>query len=94
MELTKELINHIAELAHLKLTDEEIKKFQKELSQILDYVNQLNEVDTSNVDPLHHPLPITNVFREDKVKKSIEREEALKNAPDSTDEFFKVPKVI
>lgn len=94
MELTKELINHIAELAHLKLTDEEIKKFQKELSQILDYVNQLNEVDTSNVEPLHHPLPLTNVFREDNVKKSIEREEALKNAPDSTDEFFKVPKVI
>lgn len=94
MELTKELITHIAELAHLKLTDEEIKKFQKELSQILDYVNQLNEVDTSNVEPLHHPLPLMNVFREDKVKKSIEREEALKNAPDSTDEFFKVPKVI
>lgn len=94
MELTKELITHIAELAHLKLTDEEIKKFQKELSQILDYVNQLNEVDTSNVEPLHHPLLLMNVFREDKVKKSIEREKALKNAPDSTDEFFKVPKVI
>ncbi len=94
MELTKELINHIAELAHLKLTEEEIEKFQKELSQILDYVNQLNEVDTSNVDPLHHPLSLTNVFREDKVKESIEREEALKNAPDSTNEFFKVPKVI
>lgn len=94
MELTKELINHIAELAHLKLTDEEIKKFQKELSQILDYVNQLNEVDTSNVEPLHHPLPITNIFRKDEVKKSIDREEALKNAPESTEEFFKVPKVI
>jgi aspartyl-tRNA(Asn)/glutamyl-tRNA(Gln) amidotransferase subunit C len=94
MKITRELVLHIAELAHLKLKEEEIEKFQKELNQILEYVDKLNELDTSEVEPLSHPLPVINVMREDKLQKSVEREEALKNAPDSTEEFFKVPKVI
>lgn len=94
MKVTKELVLHIAELAHLKLRDDEVEKFQKELNQILDYVDKLNEIDTSEVEPLSHPLPTVNVFREDKIEKSISREEALKNAPEATEEFFKVPKVI
>ncbi len=94
MKVTKELVLHIAELAHLKLRDDEIEKFQKELNQILEYVEKLNEIDTSKIEPLSHPLPVINVFREDKVEKSITSEEALKNSPDATEEFFKVPKVI
>ncbi|MCX8056773.1 MAG: Asp-tRNA(Asn)/Glu-tRNA(Gln) amidotransferase subunit GatC [Ignavibacteria bacterium] len=94
MKVTKELVLHIAELAHLKLREDEIKKFQNELNQILEYVDKLNEIDTSNVEPLSHPLPTINVFREDKVEVSIDREEALRNAPERTEEFFKVPKVI
>ncbi len=94
MKITKELILHIAELSHLKLKEDEIEKFQIELNQILEYVDNLNEIDTSSIEPLSHPLPIVNVFREDRVEKSITREEALKNAPEATDEFFKVPKVI
>lgn len=94
MKITRELVLHIAELANLKLKEEEIEKFQKELNQILEYVEKLNELDTSDVEPLSHPLPVINVMREDKLQKSVEREEALKNAPDSTEEFFKVPKVI
>lgn len=94
MKITKELVLHIAELAHLKLRDDEVEKFQKELNQILDYVDKLNEIDTSQVEPLSHPLPIVNVFRDDKTEESIPREEALKNAPEATEEFFKVPKVI
>ncbi len=94
MKVTKELVIHIAELAHLKLKEDEIEKFQKELNQILEYVENLNEIDTSNVEPLSHPLPAINVFREDNVQESIPREEALKNAPDATEEFFKVPRVI
>lgn len=94
MKVTRELVIHIAELAHLKLKEDEIEKFQKELNQILEYVENLNEIDTSNVEPLSHPLPAINVFREDNVQDSIPREEALKNAPDSTEEFFKVPRVI
>lgn len=94
MKVTRELVIHIAELAHLKLKEDEIEKFQKELNQILEYVENLNEIDTSNVEPLSHPLPAINVFREDNVQESIPREEALKNAPDATEEFFKVPRVI
>jgi len=94
MKVTKELVLHIAELAQLKLREDEIEKFQEELNQILSYVEKLNEIDTSQVEPLSHPLPTINVYREDKKETSLPREEALKNAPDSTEEFFKVPKVI
>lgn len=94
MKVTKELVKHIAELAQLKLREDEIEKFQKELNQILEYVDKLNEIDTSHVEPLSHPIDIFNVFREDKINGSLSRDEALKNAPESTEEFFKVPKVI
>jgi aspartyl-tRNA(Asn)/glutamyl-tRNA(Gln) amidotransferase subunit C len=94
MKITKELVLHIAELAHLKLKEDEIEKFQRDLNQILEYVDKLNELDTENVEPLSHPLPLINVMRDDKLKESVERDKALKNAPDATEEFFKVPKVI
>jgi len=94
MRITKELILHIAELAHLKLRDDEIEKMYQDLNQILEYVDKLNEINTEEVEPLSHPLPVINVLREDKLQVSIEREEALRNAPDATEEFFKVPKVI
>jgi aspartyl-tRNA(Asn)/glutamyl-tRNA(Gln) amidotransferase subunit C len=94
MKITKELVLHIAELAHLKLKEDEIEKFQRDLNQILEYVDKLNELDTENVEPLSHPLPLINVMRDDKLKETVERDKALKNAPDATEEFFKVPKVI
>lgn len=94
MAVTREEVKRIAKLAKLSLTEEEEISLQKELSSILDYMDKLNEIDTSDVEPLSHPIPVENVFREDKVEKSISREDALKNAPDVTEEFFKVPKVI
>lgn len=94
MAVTREEVKRIAKLAKLSLTEEEEISLQKELSSILDYMDKLNEIDTSGVEPLSHPIPVENVFREDKVEKSISREDALKNAPDATEEFFKVPKVI
>ncbi|MBU2446048.1 MAG: Asp-tRNA(Asn)/Glu-tRNA(Gln) amidotransferase subunit GatC [Bacteroidetes bacterium] len=94
MAVTQEEVKRIAKLAKLSLTEEEEISLQKELSSILDYMDKLNEIDTSDVEPLSHPIPVENVFREDKVEKSISREDALKNAPDATEEFFKVPKVI
>ncbi|MCX8009321.1 MAG: Asp-tRNA(Asn)/Glu-tRNA(Gln) amidotransferase subunit GatC [Patescibacteria group bacterium] len=94
MKVSKEQVEHIAKLAKLKLKDDETSKMQTELNQILDYMDKLNELDTSNVEPLSHPIPIENVFREDEVKPSIDRESAMKNAPDHNEEFFKVPKVI
>ncbi len=94
MAVTRDEVKHIAKLAKLSLTEQEEINFQKELSNIIDYMDKLNEVDITNVESLSHPITVENVFREDEVKKSISREEVLKNAPDATEEFFKVPKVI
>jgi aspartyl-tRNA(Asn)/glutamyl-tRNA(Gln) amidotransferase subunit C len=87
-------VKHIAELAKLKFSHEELESYTGQLNKILEYIEKLNELDTDNVEPLSHPVEGYNVFREDELKPSVSREEALKNAPDSTDEFFKVPKVI
>ena len=94
MSITRKEVEHIAHLAKLNLKESEIEEFTGDLNQILEYIDKLNELDTENVKPLSHPVGNTNVFREDTVKKSVERTDALKNAPKADDEFFKVPKVI
>ena len=94
MPVSKKDVEYIANLARLKFDESELENFTHELNEILNYVEKLNELDTSDVEPLSHPIENQNVFREDSVKQSIERENALKNAPDKTDEFFVVPKVI
>ena len=87
-------VEHIAKLAKLEFTDAEKEKFTHQLNQILEYVEQMNKLDTSNVEPLSHVIELSNVFRADEVKEGVSTEEALKNAPSKTEEFFKVPKVI
>ncbi len=94
MSVTRKEVEYIAQLARLRFKDEELENFTSQLNEILSYVDKLNELDTENVEPLSHPVEEFNKFRDDELKPSIEREEALKNAPDRTDEFFKVPKVI
>jgi aspartyl-tRNA(Asn)/glutamyl-tRNA(Gln) amidotransferase subunit C len=94
MSVTRKDVEHIAELARLKFNDEELESFTVQLNEILAYMEQLNELDTENVEPLSHPVEGSNVFRDDEAKSSIDREEALKNAPQRNDEFFRVPKVI
>ncbi len=94
MPVTRKDVEHIAELARLKFGDEELESFTEQLNEILSYVEKLNELDTENVKPLSHPVESGSVFREDAVEPSVDRKEALKNAPDSDDEFFRVPKVI
>ena len=94
MSVTKEDVKKIAELARLEFNEEEISNYTNEMNKILGYVEKLGELDTENVEPLSHPIENTNVFRKDIQKQSTPREEALKNAPDSTAEHFKVPKVI
>ncbi len=94
MSVTKKDVEYIAELARLKFNEDEFQSYTKQLNQILEYVEKLNELDTENVKPLSHPVEGSNVFREDKVKASVNRDDALKNAPDKNEEFFKVPKVI
>ena len=94
MSVTKKDVEYIAQLAKLEFTEDEKEKFTHQLNQILQYVEQMNKLDTTNVEPLSHVIELSNVFRSDEVKPSISTEEALKNAPAKTDEFFKVPKVI
>ncbi len=94
MSVTRKDVEHIAELARLEFKVEELDQFTNDLNEILTYVEKLNELDTENVEPLSHPIEGINNFREDIMKPSTLREEALKNAPDKDEEFFKVPKVI
>ena len=94
MSVTRKDVEHIAELARLKFKDEELENFTHQLNDILAYMEQLNELDTTNIEPLSHPIEGNNVFRNDLTLPSLDRELALKNAPDHDDEFFKVPKVI
>lgn len=92
--LSKEEIEHIAMLARLSLTEEEKELFSAQLSSILDYMEKLNELDTENIEPTSHVLSLSNVMREDAPRDSIPREDALVNAPDRTDKFYRVPKII
>ncbi len=93
-QLTEQQVRQVAKLARLNCTDEEIKQFTGQLGAILDYIDQLNEVDTDGVEPLAHSLPVSNVFREDVVRPSLPNDEALKNAPHRDGEYFAIPKVL
>ncbi len=94
MKITKETIEHVANLARLNLTEEEKQRLTHEMADIIAYVDKLNELDTSDVQPTAHVIPIKNVFREDEVKKSFDREKILANAPSEENGCFKVPKVV
>ncbi|NOX18130.1 MAG: Asp-tRNA(Asn)/Glu-tRNA(Gln) amidotransferase subunit GatC [Chlorobi bacterium] len=94
MSVTREEVLKIAGLAKLRIPDEKLDKYTEDLNSILGYMEKLNELDTSEVEPLLHPLEGSAVFREDEPRPSVSTEEALKNAPDKTDAHFKVPKVI
>ena len=93
-KLTEQEVRHVAKLARLKCTDEEIATLTSQLGAILGYFAQLEELDTTDVEPLAHCLPIHNVFREDEVQPSLSNDEALANAPQRDGEFFAVPKVL
>lgn len=94
MKIDHELILKLERLSRLELSAEEREKMQVDLSRMLDMVEKLEEVDLDSIEPLTHIVPQSNVTREDKIGKHIDREKALKNAPDSLNEYFKVPKVI
>ena len=95
IEITEEVVRHVAKLSRLSLNDKEVSSFKSQLSNILDYIAQLNEVDTEGVQPTPHVLSsMHNVFREDEVKPSLDPEEAISNAPEKEGTFFKVPSVI
>ncbi len=87
-------IEHLSRLARLALSDEEKTRLGAHLDSILSYVDKLNELDTSGVEPTSHVVSLATVVREDVPRDSLPREEALLNAPDRTDKFYRVPKII
>jgi aspartyl-tRNA(Asn)/glutamyl-tRNA(Gln) amidotransferase subunit C len=87
-------VEHIARLARLRLTEEEKEKYSIQLGKILEYVQQLNELDLEDVPPTSHVVPLKNVFRKDVVRESLPQGEALRNAPQKERGYFKVPKVL
>jgi len=87
-------IEKVARLARLDLSEEEKVTFGSQLEQILTYMEQLNTLDTSGVEPTSHAIPVYNVFREDEVRPSLPQEEVLAIAPDEEDGHFKVPRII
>ena len=92
--MTPEQISWVAHLARLRLDQAQLETMARQLTSILDYVNQLQEVDTDQVEPLAHPLPIHNVFREDEPAPSLLVNAALANAPDRRGDFYGVPAVL
>lgn len=92
--ISREEILKLAELARLRLSEEEITSLQRDLDQMLEYVRQLQQVDTEGVEPMSHSIDLNSIMRADEVKPSLPVEEALKNAPARVDDFFAVPKVI
>jgi aspartyl-tRNA(Asn)/glutamyl-tRNA(Gln) amidotransferase subunit C len=91
--ITRDDVLHVARLARLELSDEEVERFGGQLSAILDAVGKVSELDLEDVPPTSHPLDLVNVLSEDVPRPCLSREEALANAPDPEDGFFGVPPV-
>ena len=93
-KITIQEVEHVAELARLEFSEEEKQKLAEHLGQILDYIDQLNELDTENVEPTSHVIPVKNVVRPDVEGPLLTRDEALANAPSNVDGLFEVPKIV
>ncbi|MDO8724890.1 MAG: Asp-tRNA(Asn)/Glu-tRNA(Gln) amidotransferase subunit GatC [Candidatus Methanoperedens sp.] len=94
--ITSKDLTHIGWLARLELSEKDIEEYAPKLNPVLDYFSELDEVDTEGVEPTYHVLALSNVFREDEVntKGSLDQEEALSNAPNKQDGFFKAPRMM
>lgn len=94
MKIDQKTVQNMAHLARLELSEQEQVKMVDDLSKILNWMDQLKELDTTNVEPMTHMSEEVNVFREDIVKNELSREKGLRNAPSQNGEYFQVPKVI
>ena len=94
MKISQEEVEHVARLARLQLTGQEATTFTSQMDAILAYVEKLNELDTASIVPTAHAVPMENAFRADEVRPSIGTDNALANAPERVEGFFRVPKVI
>jgi aspartyl-tRNA(Asn)/glutamyl-tRNA(Gln) amidotransferase subunit C len=91
MAITREQVLHVARLAHLDLTEDEVEKFRGQLSAILDAVSKVSELDLEDVPPTSHPLDLVNVWRDDVPEPSLSEADVFANAPEREDGFFRVP---
>lgn len=92
--ISDETIEYVGILAKLELSGEEKEEAKKDMGRMLDYIDKLNELDTSGVEPMSHVFPVNNVFRQDVVTSGEDRDNILKNAPQQKDGAFKVPKTV
>jgi aspartyl-tRNA(Asn)/glutamyl-tRNA(Gln) amidotransferase subunit C len=94
MKITRAEVEHVSRLARLALSDQELDSLTGEMDAILDYVEQLNALDTEGIIPTAHAVPMENAFRPDEVRPGFTTRQALDNAPDATENAFRVPRVI
>ena len=94
MNITDEMIDYISQLARLELSEEEKEKSKNEIGKIIDYMDILNTIDTTDIEAMSHAFPVKNVFREDILKPSVDRNTITINAPSKKDGCFKVPKTV
>ncbi|MEK8132253.1 Asp-tRNA(Asn)/Glu-tRNA(Gln) amidotransferase subunit GatC [Paenibacillus filicis] len=94
MSISVKDVEHVAALARLELSEQEKEKFAEQLSAILKYAEQLEQLDTDGIEPTSHAMPLVNVLREDVVKPSLDIEQVMRNAPDEEDGQIKVPAVL
>jgi aspartyl-tRNA(Asn)/glutamyl-tRNA(Gln) amidotransferase subunit C len=92
--ISKEDVAHVARLARLSLTEEELERFTGQLGAVLEHARDVEALDTAGVPPTAHPLPIRNVFREDELVTPLDREEVLSQAPAVEDHKFRVPRIL
>ena len=90
--ISDETIEYVGILSKLELSEEEKEQAKKDMGSMLDYIDKLNELDTTGIEPMSHVFPVQNVFREDVVTNGDEREKTLKNAPGEKDNMFMVPR--
>ena len=94
MKITKDVVEYVAHLARLELLPAEVDMYTGQIDGILAYMDQLNSLDTTGIDPTTHAIPAVNVFRSDTVDNNLEAGDAVSNAPEREDGFFKVPPII
>ncbi len=92
--ISDETIEYVGILAKLELSEEEKEQAKKDMGRMLDYIDKLNELDTTGVEPMSHVFPVQNVFREDVVTNGDDSENMLKNAPEERDNMYEVPKTV
>ncbi|MDR3288497.1 MAG: Asp-tRNA(Asn)/Glu-tRNA(Gln) amidotransferase subunit GatC [Peptococcaceae bacterium] len=94
MRITREQVEHVAMLARLELSGQEVGEYTRQLDAILEYAAVLEELKTEEIEPTAHVMPLMNVMREDSVRASLSQDQVLRNAPDAENGFFRVPKIV